>query len=40
MTTATQTLPNQPDSSAVIGGGEGSSVPGEVTIICQEIVEV
>ncbi len=39
-TTATQTLPNQRDSSAATNGVEGSSVPGEVTIMCQEIVEV
>jgi hypothetical protein len=40
-TTATQTLPNHRASRAAIRGGqEGISVPGEVTILCQEIVEV
>ncbi len=40
MTTATQTLPNQRDSSAATTEVEGIGVPREVTIICQEIVEV
>ncbi len=40
MTTATQTLPNQRDASNAVRGVEGSSVPGEVTIMCQEIEEV
>jgi len=39
MTTATQTLPNQ-RASRVANRGEGSSVPEEVAILCQEIVEV
>ena len=41
MTTATQTLPNQSVSRvAVREGQERSGVPGEVAILCQEIVEV
>ena len=37
----TATLPNQRTSSrAAVRGQEGSSVPGEVTILCREIVEV
>ena len=43
MTTATQTLPNQCASRAVLREGPGgSSVPGELTIpiLCQEIIEV
>jgi len=41
MTTATQTIPNhRAPRAAVREGKEGSSVPGEVTILCQEIVEV
>ena len=36
-TTATQT---HRASRAAIGGQEESSVPGEVTILCEEIVEV
>ena len=40
-TTAAQTLPNQPVSRAVVRGrGRRRSVPGEVTIVCQEIVKV
>ena len=39
-TTITQTQPKQHASRAVIKGQEGSSVPGEVTIPFQEIVEV
>jgi len=40
-TTVTQNLPNQRASTrAAIGGQEGRSVPGEVTIVCQEIVQV
>ena len=41
MTTASKTLPNQRASRAAVREGhERSSVPGEVTILCQEIVEV
>ena len=41
MTTATQTLPNQHASrSTAREGQEGDSVPVEVSILCQEIVEV
>ena len=41
-TTTTQTLPNQHASRATVREVQqgGSSVPGEVTILCQEIVEV
>ena len=40
-TTATLTLPIERASRpAVRGRQDGSSVPGEVTILCQEIVEV
>jgi len=39
-TTATQTQPNQRAFRAAIRGQEGISVPEEVTILCQEIVEV
>ena len=39
-TTVTQTQPKQHASRAVIKGQEGSSVPGEVTIPFQDIVEV
>jgi len=41
MTTATQTPPNQRASRDATRGGEKETrVPGEVTILCQEIVEV
>ena len=41
MTSATRTLPNQRASRATVSEGqEGDRVPGEVTILCEEIVEV
>ena len=41
MTTATQTtISHQRASNAAVRGQEESSVPEEVTILCQEIVEV
>ena len=41
ITTATKTLPNQTVSRvAVREGQEGSGIPREVAILCQEIVEV
>ena len=41
MTTATLTLPNQRASRSTSREGQGGdSVPGEVAILCQEIVEV
>jgi len=39
-TTATQTLPNHRASRAAVREQQGRSVPEEVTILCQEIVEV
>ena len=39
-TTATQTLPNQRTSRSSLSESGRRSVPGEVTILCQEIVEV
>ena len=40
LTTTTQTISHHRASRAVIRGQEGSAVPEEVTIICEEIVEV
>ena len=40
LTTTTQTICHHRASRAVIRGQEGSAVPEEVTIICEEIVEV
>jgi len=39
-TTATLTQTNQPDSRAANRGQEGICIPEEVTILCQQIVEV
>ena len=40
MTTATQTISLHRASRAAIRGQEGSRVPDEVTVLCEEIVEV
>ena len=40
MTTATQTPINKRASRSALRESEGGSVPKEVTILCQEIVEV
>jgi hypothetical protein len=39
-TTAALTLPNERASRAAVRGQEARCVPGEVTILCQEIIEV
>ena len=40
LTTTTQTISHHRSSRAAIRGQEGSAVPEEVTIVCEEIVEV
>ena len=40
LTTTTQTISHHRSYRAAIRGQGGSNVPGEVTILCQEIAEV
>ena len=40
LTTATQTIGHRRASRAAVRGQEENDVPGEVTILCEEIVEV